>query len=65
LAHSGRNSSNGTSAIEEPSRKIQAIHALTDFDCDITPTVGPISGGQSVDTVTRGPIDLRHIDPDD
>ena len=67
-AHSGGNFTAGISAIEELARKIQAIHALTDFDRGITLNVGLVSGGQSVNTVApwaEGQIDMRYVDPAD
>jgi glutamate carboxypeptidase len=67
-AHSGGNFTAGISAIEELARKVQAIHALTDLDRGVTPNVGLISGGQSVNTVApwaEGQIDLRYVQPDD
>jgi len=67
-AHSGGNFPDGISAIEELARKVQAIHALTDFDRGITLNVGLVSGGQSVNTVApwaEGQIDLRYVTPED
>ena len=67
-AHSGLNFSDGISAIEELAQKIHALHAMTDLERGITPNVGLVSGGQSVNTVApaaRGEIDLRYIDPRD
>jgi len=67
-AHSGGNFQAGISAIEELARKVQAIHALTDFDRGITLNIGLVSGGQSVNTVApwaEGQIDLRYVDPAD
>lgn len=65
-AHSGANHQDGISAIEELARKIQAWHALTDYDAGHTLNVGLISGGQSVNTVAPSAscdIDLRYQDP--
>lgn len=67
-AHSGANFSDGISAIEELSRKIHAIHQLTDLARGITLNVGLIRGGQSVNTVApwaEGEIDLRYVQPED
>ncbi|WP_230530757.1 M20 family metallopeptidase [Microvirga roseola] len=67
-AHSGVNFEQGVSAIEELSRKVTAIHALTDLEKGITVNVGLVSGGQSVNTVApnaRAEIDLRYIEPQD
>lgn len=49
-AHSGANPERGVSAIEEMARKIQALHALTDFARGITVNVGLVAGGSSVNT---------------
>lgn len=65
-AHSGANHQDGISAIEELARKIQAWHALTDYEAGHTLNVGLISGGQSVNTVAPSSscdIDLRYKDP--
>ncbi|WP_246116871.1 M20 family metallopeptidase [Denitrobaculum tricleocarpae] len=65
-AHSGANHQDGVSAIEELARKIQAWHALTDYEAGHTLNVGLISGGQSVNTVAPSAscdIDLRYKDP--
>ncbi len=65
-AHSGANHQDGISAIEEMARKIQAWHALTDYDAGHTLNVGLVSGGQSVNTVAplaSCEIDLRYLDP--
>lgn len=67
-AHSGGAFTEGISAIEELSRKVQALHAITDLDRGITVNVGLVSGGQSVNTVApwaEGQIDLRYIHPED
>jgi glutamate carboxypeptidase len=67
-AHSGVNFEQGVSAIEELSRKVTAIHALTDLKKGITVNVGLASGGQSVNTVApnaRAEIDIRYIEPQD
>ena len=67
-AHSGGFFEDGRSAIEELARKVQALHALTDFDRGITTNVGLIAGGQSVNTVAAEAscgIDIRYRDSDD
>lgn len=61
-AHSGIDIRAGISAIEELAHKVLALHALSDFDAQITVNVGVVSGGQSVNTVAPssvGLIDLR------
>lgn len=50
-AHSGANHRQGRSAIEVLARKVQALHALTDYDRGITLNVGLVSGGEAVNTV--------------
>jgi glutamate carboxypeptidase len=67
-AHSGIDVRAGVSAIEELAHKILALHALTDFDADITVNVGVVAGGQSVNTTAPNAealIDLRFAKPDD
>jgi glutamate carboxypeptidase len=67
-AHSGVNFEQGISAIEELSRKVTAIHALTGLKKGITVNVGLVSGGQSVNTVApnaSAEIDVRYIEPQD
>ena len=61
-AHAGMNHADGASAIEALARKIQALHALTDYDAGITANVGLISGGMSSNTVApsaQGKLDVR------
>lgn len=61
-AHAGMNHADGASAIEALARKIQALHALTDYDAGITANVGLISGGMSSNTVApsaQGRLDVR------
>lgn len=61
-AHAGMNHADGASAIETLARKIQALHALTDYDAGITTNVGLISGGMSSNTVApsaQGRLDVR------
>ena len=65
-AHSGGNFEAGISAIEELSRKIIAVHKLTDLAAGTTLNVGLIRGGQTVNTVApwaTGEIDLRYVKP--
>ncbi|MGJ7492485.1 M20 family metallopeptidase [Variovorax sp. ZT4R33] len=61
-AHAGMNHADGASAIETLARKIQALHALTDYDAGITANVGLVSGGMSSNTVApsaQGKLDVR------
>ena len=61
-AHSGVNHADGASAIETLARKVQALHALTDYEAGITANVGLISGGMSTNTVApsaQAKLDLR------
>lgn len=59
-AHSGAAHDKGISAIEELCRKVQALHALTDYATGTTVNVGLIEGGQSVNTVA--PHALAKVD---
>jgi len=61
-AHSGVNHADGASAIETLARKVQALHALTDYTTGITANVGLISGGMSTNTVApsaQAKLDVR------
>jgi len=61
-AHSGVNHADGASAIETLARKVQALHALTDYASGITANVGLISGGMSTNTVAssaQARLDVR------
>lgn len=61
-AHSGVNHADGASAIETLARKVQALHALTDYTTGITANVGLVSGGMSTNTVApsaQARLDLR------
>jgi len=61
-AHSGVNHADGASAIETLARKVQALHALTDYPSGITANVGLISGGMSTNTVApsaQAKLDVR------
>lgn len=61
-AHSGVNHADGASAIETLARKVQTLHALTDYAAGITTNVGLISGGMSTNTVApsaQAKLDLR------
>lgn len=61
-AHAGMNHADGASAIETLARKIQALHALTDYDAGTTANVGLVSGGMSSNTVApsaQGKLDVR------
>ncbi len=63
-AHSGGRPEQGISAIEELARKIQRLHALTDFGTGTTVNVGLIEGGASVNTVApwaRAQVDVRFV----
>ncbi len=63
-AHSGVSHADGASAIEALARKIQRIHALTDYDTGVTTNVGVIEGGTSSNTVApwaRARIDTRFV----
>jgi glutamate carboxypeptidase len=50
-AHSGASHRHGASAIEAAARKVQALHALTDYEKGVTLNVGLISGGEALNTV--------------
>ena len=61
-AHSGSAHEHGISAIEELCRKVQALHALTDYATGTTVNIGLIAGGQSINTVApwaTARVDLR------
>ncbi len=61
-AHSGVAHEHGRSAIEELTRKIQALHELTDYELGTTVNVGLIEGGRSVNTVApfaAAEVDVR------
>jgi glutamate carboxypeptidase len=67
-AHSGMDLRAGVSAIEELAHKILALHALTDFNGDVTVNVGVVSGGQSVNTTAPNAealVDFRFGSPAD
>jgi len=56
------NHADGASAIETLARKVQALHALTDYTTGITANVGLISGGMSTNTVApsaQAKLDVR------
>lgn len=62
-AHSGVNHQEGISAIEALSRKVQRLHALTDYATGTTANVGLVSGGSSINTVApraRAALDVRY-----
>jgi len=50
-AHSGASHAKGASAIEAAARKVQALHALTDYDTGVTLNVGVVAGGEAVNMV--------------
>ena len=61
-AHAGMNHADGASAIETLARKVQALHALTDYEAGITSNVGLVSGGMSTNTVApsaQARLDVR------
>lgn len=61
-AHAGMNHADGASAIETLARKIQALHALTDYEEGVTANVGLVSGGISSNTVAphaEATLDVR------
>ena len=67
-AHSGGQPQNGVSAIEELARKIQRLHALTDFERGVTVNVGLVEGGSSVNTVApwaAAEVDVRFVSMSD
>ncbi len=62
-AHSGSAHDKGKSAIEAICRKVQALHALTDYEEGRTVNIGLIEGGQSANTVApnaKASIDIRY-----
>jgi len=67
-AHSGNDHRKGASAIRELARRVEQIESLTDYERDITLTVGTIEGGTAVNCVPARAtcqIDLRIWTPDD
>jgi glutamate carboxypeptidase len=61
-SHSGGAHDKGVSAIEELCRKVQALHALTDYASGTTVNVGLIEGGASINTVAphaKARVDVR------
>ncbi len=66
-AHSGSAHDKGRSAIEAICRKVQALHALTDYKDGRTVNIGLIEGGQSANTVApsaKATIDIRYQSKD-
>lgn len=64
-SHSGAAHDKGVSAIQAMAKKVQALHALTDYERGTTVNVGKIEGGQSVNTVAplaRAEVDIRFVD---
>ena len=62
-AHSGVNHQDGVSAIDALCRKVQRLHAITNYDTGTTANVGLISGGTAVNTVAaraRASVDVRY-----
>ncbi|MGI9493309.1 MAG: M20 family metallopeptidase, partial [Geminicoccaceae bacterium] len=63
-AHSGSAHQRGASAIEAICRKVQALHALTNYEHGRTVNIGLIEGGQSANTVApfaKATIDIRYL----
>lgn len=61
-AHAGVKPEDGISAIEALCRKIQQLHALTDFASGMTVNVGVVKGGDTFNTVApwaEAQVDLR------
>lgn len=61
-AHSGVNPQDGASAIEALSKKVVALHRLTDYDVGLTVNVGVIHGGSRSNVVAdqaSAEIDVR------
>ncbi len=61
-AHAGIEPQKGASAIEELAHQIQTLHAMTDFERDITVNVGVVNGGERPNIVAhkaQAEIDLR------
>lgn len=62
-AHSGSAHEKGASAVLALCRKVEALHALTDYESGITANVGLIEGGQSANTIApfaKASIDIRY-----
>ncbi|MGI9500156.1 MAG: M20/M25/M40 family metallo-hydrolase, partial [Geminicoccaceae bacterium] len=60
---SGSAHKQGASAILALCRKVEALHALTDYESGLTVNVGLIEGGQSANTVppfAKASIDIRY-----
>lgn len=60
--HSGVDHKAGISAIEALARKVQRLHALTDYDSGVTVNVGLFRGGTAVNTVAAhasAEVDVR------
>lgn len=61
-AHTGVDPQNGASAIESLSRKVQALHALTDYDRGINVNVGTLRAGDRPNIVAdwaNAEVDVR------
>lgn len=61
-AHSGSAHQDGASAIEALCRKVQALHALTDYESGTTVNVGLMQGGVSINTTApwaKARVDVR------
>ena len=67
-AHSGNDHRKGANAIRELARRVEQIESLTDYERDITFTVGTVAGGTAVNCVPSHAtcqIDLRIWTPED
>ncbi len=67
-AHSGVNPWQGASAIEALARKIQALHALSDYQPGIMTNVGVVHGGMGANVVApqvSAQLDLRYTAEND
>ncbi|MFY0544856.1 M20 family metallopeptidase [Brevibacillus sp. H7] len=61
-AHAGVDHHKGVSAIEELSRQVQALHALTDYETGTTVNVGVIRGGIGANVIAdyaEAEVDIR------
>lgn len=66
-AHAGSAHEKGASAIEALCRKVQNLHALTDYEQGRTLNIGLIEGGQSANTIApeaKATIDIRYTSKD-
>lgn len=66
-AHAGVDPQNGASAINELAQWVVALHALTDYEAELTLNVGIISGGTVVNALADhaiAEVDVRFVDED-